>query len=68
MCALIYVMSIVHLTKCTTLKRQAMKDGELLLVLITTNYSECHGSDYVPETILMVNGTGKYTHITVIVQ
>ena len=37
-----------------------MSGHSFLLVLITTNYSECHGSDYIPLTPLTVNGTGAY--------
>ena len=38
-----------------------MNNDELFIVLITTNFSECHGSGYVPQTPLVVNGTGEGT-------
>lgn len=40
-------------------QRESVKDDELLVVLITTNFSECHASDYVAQTPLVVNGTGE---------
>lgn len=40
-------------------QRKSVDSDELLVVLITTNFSECHGSGYTPQTPLVVNGTGE---------
>ncbi|CAI8035215.1 SID1 transmembrane family member 2 [Geodia barretti] len=42
-----------------TISRDVFKYSSFFVVLITTNYSECHSSDYVTLSPLYVNGTGK---------
>jgi hypothetical protein len=40
-----------------TISRDIFKDSSFFVVLITTNYSECHSNDYVTLSPLYVNGT-----------
>ena len=39
------------------LQRKSLSNSSFLLVLITTNYTECHSSDYVPQIPVVVNST-----------
>ena len=44
-------------------QRKSVSQSSFLLILITTNYSECHSNDYVPQTPLIANGTGEYVYM-----
>ena len=41
-----------------TVQKDTVNNDSFLVVLITTNYSECHSSDYVPQSPLIINRTG----------